>query len=90
MSLTVLPIEGQIVIAGHLVMTSERPMDKLHSLWLTCLSMRRIYDDPAIDSRLALDRFRHRKTWDDPVDYEALPARLTQGGNPEACFFTGI
>jgi hypothetical protein len=26
--------------------------------------------------------------WDDPVDYEALLASLTQLGNPKACFFT--
>jgi hypothetical protein len=28
--------------------------------------------------------------WDDPIDYEAHLASLTQVGNPEACFLTGI
>jgi hypothetical protein len=37
-----------------------------------------------------MDQFRHERTWDDPVDYEALLASLTQVGNLEACFLTGI
>ena len=37
-----------------------------------------------------LDRFRHERTWDDPIDYEALLASLTQVGNSEACFLIGI
>jgi hypothetical protein len=37
-----------------------------------------------------LDRFRCKRTWDDPIKYEALLASLTQVGNPEACFLTGI
>ena len=90
MSLTALPIEVQIVIIGHLIVTLERPMDDLHSLWVICSSIRRICGDPAIGRRLALDRFRHRRTWDDPVDYEALLASLTQVDNLEACFLTGI
>ena len=30
------------------------------------------------------------RTWVDPVDYYALLASLTQVGNLEACFLTGI
>ena len=46
--------------------------------------------NPAIGRRLALDRFRHGRTWDDPIDYEALLASLTQVSNPKACFLIGI
>ena len=49
-----------------------------------------IYGDSAVGRCLALDRFRHGRTWDDPVDYEALLASLTQVGNLEACFLTWI
>jgi hypothetical protein len=90
MSLTMLPTEVQIVIAGHLTVTSEWPMDDLRSLWETCSSMHCICNDPAIGWRLALDQFRRGRTWDDPVDYEALLASLTQVGNPKACFLTRI
>ena len=49
-----------------------------------------ICDDLTIDRRLALDQFRCGRTWDDPIDYEALLASLTQVGNSEACFLTRI
>jgi hypothetical protein len=52
--------------------------------------MRHICGDPAISQRLALDRFKHGRTWDDLVDYKALLASLTQVSNPEACFLTRI
>ena len=42
MLLIVLPTEVQIEIAGHLTVTSERPIDDLHSLWTICSSMHRI------------------------------------------------
>ena len=90
MSLTVLPTEVQIVITGHLAVTSERPMDDLRSLLATYLSLYLICGDPTVGRYLALDQFRCGRTWDDPIDYEALLASLTQVGNPEACFFTGI
>ena len=90
MSLTILPSEMQIVIASHLAMTLERPMDDLHSLQVTYSSMHRIYGDPAIGRCLALDWFRHGRTWDDPVNYEALLSSLTQVGNLEGCFLTGM
>jgi hypothetical protein len=52
--------------------------------------MCRICGNPAIGRHLALDRFRRERTWDDPIDYEALLASLTQVGNLEACFLTRI
>jgi hypothetical protein len=90
MSLTALPTEVQIVIASHLAATPEQPMDDLNSLWVTCSSKYRICDNPTVGRCLALDRFRRGRTWDDPIDYKALHASLTQVGNLEACFLTGI
>jgi hypothetical protein len=90
MSLTMVPNEVQIVIMGHLATSSEQPKDDLHSLRVTYSSMRRIYGDPIISQRLALDRFKRGWTWDDLVDYEALLASLTQVSNLEACFLTRI
>ena len=90
MSLTALPTEVQIVIVGHLAATSEQPKDNLHSLWVTCSSMHHICGEPTVYRCLALDRYRRGSTWDDTIDYEALLASLTQVGNPEACFLTGI
>jgi hypothetical protein len=89
-SLTTLPTDLAIEIIGHLVVTSEWRMDDLRSLWVTCSSMRRIYSNLAVSWRLSLVRFRCGTTWDDPVDYEALLASLTQLNNLEACFFTRI
>ena len=90
MSLTALPTEVQIEIVDHLATTSEWPMNDLHSLQATCSSMRHIYGDPAVGRCLALDQFRCGRTWDDPIDYEALLASLTHVGNAEACFLTKI
>ena len=52
--------------------------------------MHRICSDPTIGQHLALDWFRHGRTWDDPVNYEALLSSLTQVGNPEASLLTKI
>jgi hypothetical protein len=90
MSLMALPTELQIVIAGHLTATSEQPMDDLRSLQATCSTMRHICGDPTIGRHLALDWFRCRRMWDDPIDYEALLASLTQVSNLKACFLTRI
>ena len=89
-SLTALPIDLAIEITGHLTTTLERPMDDLHSLWVTYSSMCHIYGNLAIDRCLSLVWFRCRTTWDDPINYEALLASLTQLHNLEACFFTRI
>jgi hypothetical protein len=52
--LLALPTDLAIEIAGHLAATSERPMDDLRSLWVTCSSMHRIYGDPSVSRCLAL------------------------------------
>ena len=90
MSLMALPTDVQIKIAGHLVMTSDWPLDDLRSLWATCSTMRHICGDPADGQRLALDQVRRGRTGADPINYYALLASLTQVGNLEACFLTGI
>ena len=48
--LLTLPAELANEIASHLNATLERPMDDLRSLWVTCLSMRCICDNPTIQS----------------------------------------
>ena len=91
MSLTTLPTDVQIEIAGHLAATSERPMEDLHSLWATCSSMCDIYGDPAVGHCVAVGRCRRgARSSNDLVNYFALLARLTQVNNPEACLLTGI
>jgi hypothetical protein len=52
--------------------------------------MHHICNDLTIGRHLALDWFRRGRTWDDPVNYEALLASQTQIGNLEACFLIGI
>ena len=90
MSLTALPTKVQIVFTSHLTTTSYQPMDDLHSLWVTCSSMHHIYGDPTIGRRLTLDQFTRGRMWNDSIDYEALLASLTQVGDLEASFLTGI
>jgi hypothetical protein len=84
---TILAIE----IADHLAATSKWPMDDLCSLRATCSFMRRICGDPAIGRRVATDRCRCGvRSWNDLDNYYVLLASLTQLGNLEACFLTGV
>ena len=88
--LLVLPNERAIKIAGHLAATSKWPMDDLCSLWVTYSSMRHIYGNPTVGRHFSLVRFRCGTMWDNPIDYEALLASLTQVGNLETYFLTRI
>jgi hypothetical protein len=89
--LTVLPEELVIVIAGHLAMTLERPIDDLRSLGVTCSSMCRICGDRAVNLHMSLDRVkRGTRSWNDSDNYYVLLASLTALNNPEACFLTRI
>ena len=91
MLLIVLPTEVQIEIAGHLVVTSKRPMDELCSLRVMCSSICRIYSDPAVGQHMVVDRCRRKaRLSNDLINYFALLARLTQFDNLEACLLTGI
>ena len=90
-SLTALPTEVQIEIADHLAMTSEWPMNDLHSLQVTCSSMRHICSDPTIGRHVAVDRCRcGARLSNDRVNYFTLLARLTQVDNLKACLLTRI
>jgi hypothetical protein len=90
-SLMALPVEVQIEITNHLAATSERPMDNLCYLWVTCSSMHSIYNDPVVGQCVAMDRCRHGvRSLNDLVNYFALLARLTQVNNLEACLLTRI
>jgi hypothetical protein len=89
-SLTALPTDLAIEITSHLAVTLEQPMYDLCNLQATCSSMRRIYGNPTISRCLSLVQFICGMTWDDSVNYETPLASLTQLGNLEACFFTGI
>jgi len=90
MSLMALPTKVQIVIARHLAVTLEWPMDDLRSLWVTCSSMCHIYGNPAIGRHVALDQCRHGLGWDNVGNYYALLSSLTQLSTLEACFLSGI
>jgi len=90
MLLSVLPTDVQIEIAGHLAVTSDRPMDDLHSLWATCSSIYHICGNPTISRCLSLDWVRRGRMGANPVNYYTLLASLTQVNNTEACFLTRI
>jgi hypothetical protein len=52
-----LPYVVAIRIVGHLAVTSERHMDKLHNLRATYKFMRHVCGDRAVGRRVALERF---------------------------------
>jgi hypothetical protein len=86
-----LPTEVQYEIIGHLSATSEQPMDDLHNLQATCSSMLCICGDPTVGRCMTLDWCRHgARSSNNRINYFTLLARLTQVGNPETCFLTGI
>jgi len=90
MSLTALPTDVQIEIAGHLATTLNRNMDNLHNLWVTCSSIYHICGNPTISRCLSLDWVRRGRMGANPVNYYTLLASLTQVSNLEACFLTRI
>ena len=52
--------------------------------------MHRICCNHTVGQRVALDQCCHGLGWDDVGNYYALLSSLTQLGNLEACFLTGI
>ena len=56
--LLALPNELAIEITSHLIVTSEQPMDDLHSLRATCSSMRRFCGNLVIGEHVTLDQCR--------------------------------
>jgi hypothetical protein len=88
--LLALPKELAIEIFGHLATTSERSMDDLRNLRVTCSSMCHICNNLIVGQHVALHHCRHGLGWDDLGNYYAFLASLTQLGNLKACFLTGI
>ncbi|RLM91810.1 hypothetical protein C2845_PM08G10500 [Panicum miliaceum] len=79
-----------VEIAGRLATTSERPMDDLCSLRVSCHLMRRVCGEPQVGRCVALERFADEMAWQNPDGYDTLLVHLTEIGNLEACFLTGI
>ena len=52
--------------------------------------MHHICGNPTIDWRVALDQCKRRLGWNNVGNYYALLSSLTQLGNLETCFLTGI
>ncbi|RLN25517.1 hypothetical protein C2845_PM07G11290 [Panicum miliaceum] len=65
-------------------------MDDLRSLRATCRHMRRVFGVRELGRRIALLRFADDMRWHDPDGYDALIAHLTEIGNQETCFTTGM
>ncbi|RLN08617.1 hypothetical protein C2845_PM11G04380 [Panicum miliaceum] len=86
-SLTDLPPDVAVKIAGHLATTSVRPMDQHCSLWMTCRFMRRVRSNPEVGRRISIERLSNDN---DPIGYLTQLCRLAQVCNPEACFIVGM
>jgi hypothetical protein len=86
-----LPQELCIEIVARVDATLERPLADLRSLRGTCSTMRRMYVHNNIGRCLSIDGIREEISWVwDTTAYKAFLAMLTDLGNPEACFLSGI
>ncbi|RLN11258.1 hypothetical protein C2845_PM09G09910 [Panicum miliaceum] len=85
-----LPPDVAVKIAGHLAATSERPMDHLRALWVTCCFMRRVCSNPEVGRRISAERLSDDMYLYDPIGYFTLLPHLAQVYNPEACFIVGM
>ncbi|KAG2658200.1 hypothetical protein PVAP13_1KG266000 [Panicum virgatum] len=65
-------------------------MADLRALWGTCRFMRRVCSNPEVSWRINLGRVSSSNRWRNTIAYQALLHRLTNIGNPEACFITGM
>ena len=85
-----LPFDVLVHIAGNIIATSWFPMEDLCALWGTCLFMRRMCRNPEVGRRINLGRVSSSNRWQHTIAYQALLHRLTNIGNPQACFVTGM
>ncbi|KAG2571489.1 hypothetical protein PVAP13_7KG378600 [Panicum virgatum] len=85
-----LPMEVATQIVGHLTATSVSPMDDLRSLGATCCFPRGVTSDRTVGQRINVRRFAAAMLWRDRAAYAALLADLTDIGNLEACYMTGM
>jgi len=77
-------------IVGHLVATSISPMDDLRSLQAMCCFPRGVTSDRAVGQCINVRQFAAAMLWIDRAANAALLADLTNIGNPEACYMTGM
>ena len=85
-----LPKEVAVQIAGHLAAMLFSPMDDLRSLRATCRFLRGVTSDGAVGQRIDVRWFAAAMLWNDRAAYAALLAHLTDIGNPEAGYITGM
>ncbi|KAG2561494.1 hypothetical protein PVAP13_8KG163600 [Panicum virgatum] len=87
-----LPFDVLVQIAGNITTTSWSPMEDLRTLQGTCRFMRRLCRNPKVGRRTNLGRVpRSNNRWSpDGIAYQALLHRLTNIGNPQACFIIGM
>ena len=85
-----LPTEVAVQIAGHLAAMSVSPMDDLRSLRATCRFLCGVTRDRAVGQCINVRQFAAAMLWRDRAANAALLADLTNIGNPEACYMTGM
>jgi hypothetical protein len=86
-----LPQDLRIEILARVSATSERPLADLRSLCDTCLTMRRVCSHGNVGRHLSIEGIRDEISWMwNPTAYKAFLTMLSDLGNPEACFISGI
>jgi TPR repeat protein len=86
-----LPQDLRIEIAARLGATSEQPLVDLRSLRGTCSTMRRVCSHGDVSRRFSIEGIRDEISWVwNPIAYKEFLAMLSNLGNPEACFLSGI
>ncbi|KAG2587234.1 hypothetical protein PVAP13_5NG126900, partial [Panicum virgatum] len=77
-------------IAGDLAVTADSPMEDLRNLRAVCRFLCRVASDRSVGQRITMHRFAPGLLWNDIDAYIALLAHLTNIGNPEAYYISGI
>jgi hypothetical protein len=86
-----LPQDLCIEIAACVGATLEWTLADLRSVRGTCSTMHRVCGHGDVSRRLSIEGIRDEISWVwDPTAYKAFLAMLTDLGNPETCFFSGI
>ncbi|RLN27680.1 hypothetical protein C2845_PM05G19480 [Panicum miliaceum] len=89
LSLADLPTDVAIQIMGNLAATSERPMDDLLALRVTCRRMHLMCRNPKVGRRINVTGLNDM-AWHTPDAYHTFVPRLAQLGNLEANFIHGV
>ena len=85
-----LPFDVLVQIAGNVTVTSWSPMEDLRALRGTCRFMRRLCRNPEVGRHINLGRVSSTNRWRNTIAYKALVQSLTNIGNPQECFITGM